>query len=58
MIKLADIQTAFAERAGVLLKDNQKHLADSLRLIYKDELREKAARKARSRVGGMGGRGG
>jgi len=56
MVKLTDIQTAFAERAAVLLKDNQKQLADSLRLIYKDELREKAARKAKSRgAGGFGG---
>ena len=56
MVKLTEIQAAFAERAAVLLRDDQKHLADSLRVIYKNDLRDKAARNARSRgAGGFGG---
>ena len=60
MVKLTDIQAAFAERAAVLLRDDQKHLADSLRVIYKNDLRDKEARNARSRgaAGFVRGRGG
>lgn len=57
VVKLTDIQSAFADRAAVLLSASQKVVADSLRPIYKEDLREKAEKKARSRASGMGGGG-
>ena len=55
--KLSDTQLAFKDRARAHLNDGQRHIADSLKVIYDTELQEKQAKQRTSR-GGMGGDGG
>ncbi|MEO7996946.1 MAG: hypothetical protein ABI852_05850, partial [Gemmatimonadaceae bacterium] len=55
MAKLTEIQDAAGERAHAMLNEGQKHMSDSLLVIYKAEMRDKEAKRSRS--GGMGGRG-
>lgn len=52
MLKLTEIQDAAGERAHALLNENQKHMSDSLLVIYKAELRDKETKRSRS--GGFG----
>lgn len=54
MMKLTDIQDAAGDRAHALLNENQKHMSDSLLVIYKAELRDKEAKRARSGGGPRG----
>jgi hypothetical protein len=48
MMKLTDIQDVAGERAHALLNESQKHMSDSLLVIYKAELRDKETKRAQS----------
>ena len=55
MLRLSEIQDAAGERAHAMLNDTQKHMSDSLMVIYKADIRDKEAKRSRATGARRGG---